>query len=83
MTPEEMQALRLRCKPHSGDGHLELFKQRKGMTVTLVDSNMVTRLLKNSRSEPVPSTRPSLSCKRPYRYRILIAEKPLQAPAQP
>jgi aryl-alcohol dehydrogenase-like predicted oxidoreductase len=26
MSPEEMQAVRDQCKPHSGDGHLELYK---------------------------------------------------------
>ena len=26
MSPPEMKALRERCRPHSGDGHLELFK---------------------------------------------------------
>ncbi|HTZ95988.1 MAG TPA: aldo/keto reductase [Terriglobales bacterium] len=29
MSPQEMQALRERCKAHSGDGHLELFKTTK------------------------------------------------------
>ena len=29
MSPEEMQALRERCRPSSGDGHLELFKTTK------------------------------------------------------
>ena len=29
MSPQEMQALRERCRPSSGDGHLELFKTTK------------------------------------------------------
>jgi len=29
MSPQEMQALRDRCRTHSGDGHLELFKTTK------------------------------------------------------
>jgi len=29
MSPQEMQALRERCSPSSGDGHLELFKTTK------------------------------------------------------
>jgi len=29
MTPEDMQALRQRCKPFAADGHLELFKTTK------------------------------------------------------
>lgn len=29
MSPQEMQALRERCRPYSGDGHLELFKTTK------------------------------------------------------
>jgi len=29
MSPQEMQALRERCRPSSGDGHLELFKATK------------------------------------------------------
>jgi hypothetical protein len=29
MPPQEMQALRERCRPCSGDGHLELFKTTK------------------------------------------------------
>jgi uncharacterized protein len=29
MSPQEMQALRERCRPFSGDGHLELFKTTK------------------------------------------------------
>jgi uncharacterized protein len=29
MPAQEMQALRQRCRPHSGDGHLELFKTTK------------------------------------------------------
>jgi len=29
MLPEDMQALRERCRPSSGDGHLELFKTTK------------------------------------------------------
>jgi uncharacterized protein len=29
MSPQEMQTLRERCKPHSADGHLELFKTTK------------------------------------------------------
>lgn len=29
MAPEEMQALRERCKPFAADGHLELYKSTK------------------------------------------------------
>jgi hypothetical protein len=31
MTPEEMEALRRRCAPPAGDGHLELGREQHGL----------------------------------------------------
>src|SRR5271163_3001744 len=53
MSPQEMHALRERCRPSSGDGHLELFKTRKNTMVESAESSMVIRRRNNSRFEPV------------------------------
>jgi aryl-alcohol dehydrogenase-like predicted oxidoreductase len=47
LTSEAMHALRERCRPSSGDGHLELYK-----TTELAESSMAIRRRNNSRYEP-------------------------------
>src|SRR5580700_3646023 len=74
MSPQEMQALRERCRPSSGDGHLELFKQQKNTTEKLGESSMAILL---SLSFPYENQRmpPYVLPRRAGSYRAMLIRK--------
>jgi len=57
MSPQEMQALRERCRPSSGMANSSCSKQLKNTTAALGESSMVIRRRNNSRCEPIHAER--------------------------